>query len=240
MDFLSVVIPAYNEGPRIQETLEVIVQFLRGKPYRWEILVVDDGSRDDTVAQVERLAKGNPEIVLLRHEQNQGKGAAVRTGLKKARGEAVLFCDADGATPIEDLDRLLPFLKTQADIVVGSRRIQGSDILIKQQQIRRRMSTLYQWLCRWLVTPGVQDVTCGFKLLSSEAAACCASRMRIHRWSFDAEIFTIARIQGFKCAEVPVRWSHQKKTKVRLLRDALESFLELLQIVRYQLEGAYR
>ena len=221
IDFLSVVIPAYNEGPRIRGTLEAIVRFLRGKPYRWEILVVDDGSRDDTVAQVERLATGNPEIVLLRHEQNQGKGAAVRTGLKKAAGEAVLFCDADGATPIEDLDRLLPFLKTQAHLAAGSRRIKGSAILIKQQKIRRWMSHLYQWLCRWLVTPGVQDVTCGFKLLSGEAAACCASRMRIHRWSFDAEIFTIARIHGFKVAEVPVRWSHRKRTKVRLLRDEI-------------------
>lgn len=239
MDFLSVVIPAYNESPRIHRTLEQMTQFLRQQPYRWEILVVDDGSRDDTFTQVEALAGKIPQLHLTRHPKNLGKGAAVRTGLKKAQGEAILFCDADGATPIEELNRLLPHLG-EASIVVGSRRMYGSSILIKQQWIRRWMSTAYQWLCRRLLVPEISDVTCGFKLLSREAAQCCASRMRINRWSFDAEILTIAKLHHLSCLEIPVRWSHQKKTKVRLWRDGAGSFGELLRILKYQTEGAYR
>lgn len=229
MDFLSVVIPAYNENLRIRATLEQVSQFLRQQPYRWEILVVDDGSRDDTAKQVEAMAGKIPQLRLVRHPTNRGKGAAIRTGLKKAQGEAVLFCDADGATPIEDLHRLLPHL-SEASIVAGSRRLPGSSIIIQQQWIRRWMSTTYQWLCRLLLVPEVSDVTCGFKLLSREAAQCCASRMRINRWSFDAEILTIAKLHHVVFLEIPVRWSHQKKTKVRLLRDVLGSFRELLQI----------
>ena len=239
MDFLSVVIPAYNEAPRISRALERVAQFLRQQPYRWEILVVDDGSRDDTAKQVEALAGKIPQLHLVRHPTNLGKGAAVRTGLKKAQGEAILFCDADGATPIEELNRLLPHLQ-EVSIVVGSRRLAGSSIVVKQQWIRRWMSALYQWLCRRLLVPGVSDDTCGFKLLSRQAAQCCATRMRIDRWSFDAEILTIAKIQRLAFLEVPIRWSHQKKTKVRLWRDGVGSFRELLQIFKYQTKGAYR
>ncbi len=239
MDFLSVVIPAYNESLRIGATLEQVSQFLRQQPYRWEIVVVDDGSRDDTFTQVEAMAGKIPQLHLTRHPKNLGKGAAVRTGLKKAQGEAILFCDADGATPIEELNRLLPRL-SEASIVVGSRRLAGSSINIKQQRIRRWMSTVYQWLCRRLLVPGISDVTCGFKLLSREAAQCCAARMRIDRWSFDAEILTIAKIHHLSLLEVPVRWSLQKKTKVRLWRDGVGSLGDLLRILQYHTQGASR
>jgi dolichyl-phosphate beta-glucosyltransferase len=240
VDFLSVVVPAYNEKGRIAATLQSIAAYLTPQPYRWEILVVNDGSRDDTAAQVSRLQGFIPQLALLGYDHNQGKGAAIRTGLLAAHGKAILFCDADGATSMEELGKLLPHLERGAHFVVGSRRLRDSQVVFKQPPLRRFMSNAYPWLCRFLVQPGVRDVTCGFKLISQGAARTIASRMRITRWSFDAEMFTIARLHRIPVAEVPIRWADQGKSKVHLARDAWSSFLELLQIRRNLRRGLYR
>lgn len=238
--FLSVVIPAYNEAPRIGKTLQAVSDYLKKQPYLWEILVVNDGSRDATEDRVLAMVKAVPELRFARHETNQGKGAAVRTGLKAAKGDAILFCDADGATPIQELEKLLPHLEDGVGMAVGSRRVKGSQILLKQRLYRRSMSRVYQWICRLLVNPGVTDVTCGFKLLTRRAAELCGPRMRIRRWSFDAEMFAIAKAHRLPVVEVPIRWIDQRKTKVRLLKDSLGSFWELVRIRFYAASGAYR
>lgn len=240
IDFLSVVIPAYNEAARIGKTVRAAGEYLAKQPYQWEILVVNDGSRDSTGAQVRALATTAPGLRLMEHPANQGKGAAVRTGLNAARGDAVLFCDADGATPIKEIEKLLPHLRDGIGIVSGSRKIHGSRVLIRQRCPRRMMGRVYQWLCRMLVNPGVNDVTCGFKLLSREAARICGARMRIRRWSFDAEMFAIAKAHRLKIVEVPIRWIDRRRTKVRLLKDSLGSFWELVRIRRHAAQGLYR
>lgn len=240
MNFLSVVVPAYNENGRIVPTLRSITAYLAPQPYRWEILVVNDGSRDDTAIQVERLQGSVPHLQILHHDRNQGKGAAIRSGLLAAHGEVTLFCDADGATSIEELEKLLAPLGKGAHFVVGSRRLRGSRVVSKQPWFRRFMSGVYPWLCRFLVHPGVRDVTCGFKLISQEAARIVVPRMRIARWSFDAEMFAIARAHRIPVAEVPIRWADKAKSKVHLARDAWNSFLELLQIRRNLSKGLYQ
>ena len=240
MNFLSVVIPAYNEGARIIPTIQAVAYHCVRQPYRWEIVVVNDGSRDDTAAHIERLARTIPQMRVLHHVRNRGKGAAIRTGLLEARGEAVLFCDADGATPIEELSKLLVSLGSGAAMSVGSRRVPGAQVVFKQPGLRRFMSNFYPRICRILLRLGVADVTCGFKLLSQEAARVIAPRMRIARWSFDAEIFVIAGIHGFQVTEIPVRWTDQRKSKVRLLKDAWGSFRELFQIRSNARKGLYR
>ena len=240
MNFLSVIIPAYNEGPRITQALRNVTDYLKSRPFRWEILVVDDGSRDDTGARVQQMTVSEPRIRLIHHSSNQGKGGAVRTGLRSAKGDAVLFCDADGATPIEELERLLPPLQEGAGLVSGSRRLQGSQIVVAQAWLRRGMSGGYRWLCKIFVSPGISDVTCGFKLLSQQAVDLFVPRMKISGWSFDAEMFTIARIHRLRTVEVPVRWIDQKKTKVRLVRDAWGSFRELCCIAWNSTQGVYR
>ena len=237
---LSIVIPAYNEGPRISQAIRRVTDYLASRPFRWEVIVVDDGSLDNTAEQVRAASVSHPQVRFIRHVTNQGKGAAVRTGLRSAQGDAILFCDADGATPIEELDRLLPPLWEGAAVVSGSRRITGSQIIVAQHGLRRWMSSGYRWLCRIFVTPGISDVTCGFKLLSRRAADLFIPRMRVSGWSFDAEIFAIARVHHLRTVEVPVRWSDQRKTKVRLMRDAWGSFLELCCIVWNRARGRYR
>lgn len=237
---LSVVIPAYNEDSRIEQTLRRTVEFLKAQPLEWEGVVVDDGSVDRTFEVVAALAKDLPGVRCVRHPINQGKGAAVLTGLKAASKEAVLFCDADGATALEQLREFLPHLAGSVGMVVGSRQLKESKILIPQQRLRRWMSGLYRRLCQWFLIPGISDVTCGFKLLSRRAVDLMIPRMKIRRWSFDAEMFLIARLHGLGIVEVPVVWRDQGRTKVHLLRDGLGSFLELLRIRWCAAFGAYR
>ncbi len=238
--FLTILIPAYNEGPRITQAIRAAAAYLRRQPTTWEILVVDDGSRDDTLQRVAAEQGECRQLRWIRHETNQGKGAAVRTGLGAAAGENVLFCDADGATPIGELEKFLPPLRGGAELVVGSRRMAGSRIHGHQPRLRRCLSTGYRWLCRLLISPGISDTTCGFKLLSRRTCELCLPRMSVPGWSFDAELFAIARAHRLKVVQLPVEWTDQGKTKVRLKRDVLGSFRELLQIVARSAAGRYR
>lgn len=240
MEFLSIVIPAYNEGLWIKQTIRRMAEYLAREPYRWEMVVVDDGSRDDTVERVKELDGWLSQVRLIRHDANQGKGAAVKSGLQAARGDAILFCDADGATPVEELEKLLPHLHRGIALVTGSRRLEGSNVLVRQGLLRRILADGYQWLCRFLLGLPVADFTCGFKLLSREAAQIITQRMRIRRWSFDAEMFTIAKAHRLKTREVPIQWMNQRQSKVRLRRDLIGSFWELLRIRCYAALGVYR
>ena len=239
---LSVVIPAFNEQGRIRPALQAITRYLEGLPLSWEIIVVDDGSRDHTAAEAELAIRAMlPEqIRLLRHPRNLGKGASVRTGVLASHGQFVLFCDADGATPIEELGKFLPALQAGADVVAGSRRIAGSQIEQHQRRLRQGMGAVYTSLTNWLVAPGISDITCGFKALRRPAAQAIFGRMQVTGWSFDAELFYLARRFKFQIVEIPVTWCDRPNTKVRLLRDAITSFCELLRIRWRALTGCYR
>lgn len=239
---LSIVIPCYNEARTIAATLETVTRWLAGTTWSWEILVVNDGSRDATASETIRAARAlAPEqIRLLEHPENRGKGAAVRTGVLASTGRAVLLYDADGATPIGEAAQCLPHLAQGADVVAGSRRIAGSMIRRHQPRVRQILGACYTVLTNWLIAAHVSDITCGFKLLRGEAAHAIFSRMQVTGWSFDAELFYLARRLGYRIVEAPVSWTHQPNTKVRLLRDAAASFVELLAIRWRAFRGGYR
>ena len=239
---LSIVIPCYNEARTIAGTLETVTRWLAGTAWSWEILVVNDGSRDATASETIRAARALAprQIRLLEHAENRGKGAAVRTGVLASTGRAVLLYDADGATPIGETAKCLPYLNQGADLVAGSRRIAGSTIRRHQPWVRQILGACYTVLTNWLVAGRVSDITCGFKLLRGEAAHAIFSRMRVAGWSFDAEVFYLARRLGYRIVEVPVIWTDQPNTKVRLLRDAAASFTELLAIRWRAFRGEYR
>lgn len=237
---LSVIIPAYNEGPRIAKTLEIVAAYLSKQPYSWELIVVNDGSTDDTAAQLQTALQKIPHLFWTNHRVNYGKGAAVRTGLHQASGERMLIYDADGATPIEEIEKCFEPLKNGAEIVSGSRRITGADVVIDQKRIRRVLGAGYRRLCRRFVTPGISDITCGFKMVTRKARDILVPRMRVRGWSFDAEIFVIARLHRLTVIEIAVRWADQRKTKVRLGRDLFASFFELIGILLRKIVGTYQ
>lgn len=236
---LSLVIPAYNEARRLGEPLRRAGEYLASRPYTSEIIVVDDGSRDDT-ARVAREAgaKLDVPVTVVRYAPNRGKGYALKVGFGRARGERILFSDADLSTPIEEADRLLEKLEEGHDIAIGSRWLPGADVRRYQPWYRIALGSVFTLLVRLLLAR-VTDATCGFKAFRGDAGRDVFSRSRIARWSFDAEILYLARRRGLRVAEVPVAWSDVGGTKVSLGRDAVESLLGLLRIRWNAARGVY-
>jgi dolichyl-phosphate beta-glucosyltransferase len=225
---LSVVIPAYNEASRIERTLERVVEYLnaRGEPY--EILVVSDGSDDDTETIVQRFAQRAPQVRLLAYQPNRGKGYAVRYGMLRARGERILFSDADLATPIEELEKLEPYLARGYAIAIGSRPLRESQLVVRQPLYREMAGRAFNKVVQLLAVRGIHDTQCGFKLFTREVAQAVFSRCRLDGFSFDFEALFYARQLGYAIAEVPIRWMHQEGSKVRLLRDGLRMLRDLI------------
>jgi dolichyl-phosphate beta-glucosyltransferase len=227
---LSLVIPAYNEAARIAAPLHEVGAYLRGRPYASEIIVVDDGSTDATSDVVRRsAAKLTVPVRILRYSRNRGKGFALKVGFDAARGERILFTDADLSTPIRETSRLLESLDQGYDIVIGSRRAPGALVKRRQPWYRERLGKLFTFLVRHLIAD-VSDATCGFKAFESSVGKELFSRTRIHDWSFDAELLLIARQRGYRTKEIPVQWEDRAGTKVSLIRDIVSSLIGLLRI----------
>lgn len=239
---LSVIIPAYNEARRIPAALHAISDHFAAAPYPVELLIVDDGSRDDTAAAVRALAPSLAlplPLRLLRYAPNRGKGFALKVGFAASRGERVLFSDADLSTPIAEADRLLAELERGCDVVIGTRKRAKDQIDVHQPWLRETLGKGFTLLVRMLLVD-VSDVTCGFKAYRGDAGRDLFARMRVFDWSFDAEMLWIARQRGLRLGEVPVRWSDQAGTKVDLRRDVLRSLQGIARIRWYAARGHYR
>ncbi len=240
---LSVVIPAYNEEQRIAPSLRKAVEVLARLVPEFEVLVVDDGSRDRTVdvarAAVEESAGGAGRFRALINEKNLGKGGAVRRGMLDARGHYVLFCDADESTPMSSIERFLPEMDADKPVVIGTRKNQDAHIARHQPWLRETMGKGFTWLAKCLIGVQVSDFTCGFKVFRRDAAQAIFSRQTLADWSFDAEILFLAGHLGYAICEVPVTWTNDEDTRVRLLRDTWDSLLGLLTIRRKKLRGEY-
>jgi len=236
---LSIVIPAYNEESRIAPTVRDIVGYCRMARRDFELILVDDGSNDRTSAIGRALGEEFPELRLIRLAANHGKGYAVRTGVINALGSTVLFTDADGSTPIGEIERLEAALASGVDLAVGSRALRAEGVLVQAKLYRRVIGRTFHRMVEWLADAGVTDTQCGFKLFRAPVAQDLFSRMLMNGFSFDVEVLVMAKRRGYRVAEVPVNWTHQPGSKVRLTRDSLRMALDLFRIRGHWLRGEY-
>ena len=234
--FLSIVIPAYNEAGRIVSSLEAIQQYAEGKDFSVEVIVVDDGSTDNTV----EVASAQAGVRVLRNQGNRGKGFSVRHGVLEARGELILFTDADLSAPIEEADKLLAAMESShADAVVGSRALQRELIGAHQSLFREWGGRFFNLLVRIFSGLKIYDTQCGFKLFRSRTTRRAFELQRVDRFGFDPEILFLVERMGGKVVEVPVRWNHNPATKVHYLRDSLHMTLDLVVLRWRALTGHY-
>ena len=237
---LSIVVPAYNEEHRLPPTLARLHAFLAAQPMRWEIVVVDDGSRDATCAVVEAAMANIPNLRLVRQSPNRGKGAAVRLGMLAARGQIRVMSDADGSMSPDQLPRLLaPILACTAEISIGSRYAEGARSDIKQPLYRILWSRLANSLVQRSLVPGVRDTQCGFKAFTAEAARDLFRIGRIDGWAFDLEILALARRAGYGIAEVGVEWTDDRRSRVNPLKDMWKVVREAMTIRKNLRRGVY-
>jgi dolichyl-phosphate beta-glucosyltransferase len=226
---LSLIIPAYNESDRIGGSLEKALEWTAAQPYRTEVLVVDDGSRDSTPEVVRRYA--GESLRLLAQPRNMGKGAAVRRGMLEAVGTYRIFSDADFSTPITETTKLLEHLKSH-DVVIGSRAIDASFIKEHQPWYRESMGKAFNLLVQALAVPGIHDTQCGFKGFRAAAAQDIFSRTKIDGFGFDVEVLFLARRLGYSIKEIPVEWYNDPRSTLNPVADSLKMFRELLQVRR--------
>jgi glycosyltransferase involved in cell wall biosynthesis len=236
----SIVVPAYNERARIGQSLEQIVDHVRTHGLNAEVVVVDDGSKDDTLKLVSNLALDNPEIRIIQNPGNQGKGYSVRNGMLNARGEILLFTDADLSSPIAECSKLFRAIEQGADVAIGSRWIDTSLQFQRQSLKRRILSRIYNLFLRVALWFPYRDTQCGFKAFNRRAAEVIFPRQRITRWGFDPEILFLATRNHLKVVEVPVRWGHDDRSKINPLRDGMHMGLDVLRILWFSVSGQYR
>ena len=237
---LSVVIPAYNEERRLPAYIVEILAYLDVQPFSFEVIIVDDGSQDSTVEMVERFTAENSKVHLIRLQQNRGKGYAVKTGMLKACGKLRLFADADGATPITELAGLKKAIDAGADVAVASRALRDDSHTVKTKFHRKLMGTVFNFIVRTLTVKGINDTQCGFKLFSAEAANSAFSLQRIQDFGFDVEVLYICQKKRYRIVEVPVNWTDIPGSKVKLLRDSLRMFKDVVKIRVNDWRGAYQ
>ena len=238
---LSIIVPAYNEARRLPPYLQRAVAYLNRRRLSYEMIVVDDGSKDCTAQAVELLAQHCPHVRLIRLRWNMGKGAAVRRGMQAARGNLRLFADADGATPIEELARLESALADGADLAIGSRALAARDphYTVEARGYRSVLGTIFNAIVQRLGIRRIADTQCGFKLFRRSVAEDLFSVSCVDSYALDLELLYIARQRGYRIAEVPVNWTDQPGSKVRPWRDGFVMLREFLAIRKREAQGQY-
>ena len=228
--YLSLIVPTYNEKARIFPTLQQLQFYFEKLPYSYEIYVIDDGSTDNTFVIVKDFAKSWPQLKPVYLKKNLGKGKTIKWGMLNATGKIRAFTDADLATPIEELPKLLAPLQEKAQISIGSRALKESIIATPQPFYRIWMGKVYNFLVRLLVLPDFKDTQCGFKAYTAEAAKDCFYPLQTARFGFDAEVLLRAKKKGYQIAEVPVVWNHVENSRVVTLKDSLITFVDLIKL----------
>lgn len=236
----SIIIPAYNESARIGSTLERILHFIQQQQWNAEVIVVNDGSHDETQAIVHKYMEKNANLRLLENPGNRGKGYAVRNGMLHASGEILLFTDADLSSPIEEASKLFEAIGHGADIAIGSRWLRPDTQVRKQPLYRQLGSRGFNLALRIILRLPLKDTQCGFKAFTRSAAQLVFSPQRIERWGFDAEILYLGRKFGLKIEEVPVLWAHSSGTRLHPWRDGIHMLADVIKVRRYSLAGGYK
>lgn len=244
---LSIIIPAYNESKRLPKTLRGILEYsskLASKNgWNIEIVIADDGSKDNTVEVAQEIwnnfaDKNGLYFQINSVTQNQGKGATVKRGMLESKGKWRLFADADNSTPIEELDKMLPYLD-KYDVVIGSRYLIPGSIKNQQPWQRRLLSRISNLVIQTLILPGIIDTQCGFKMFSDKATQTIFPKQSMSGWSFDIEVLAITKKQGYKIKEVGVDWYDVGDSRLRAIHAAVKSFRDLLIIWRNSISGKY-
>jgi dolichyl-phosphate beta-glucosyltransferase len=233
---ISIVIPVYNEEKRIHLFLPRVIEYVRQKDFSCEIVVVDDGSVDQTVALVEDMLRRQlpGQYKILQLAQNAGKGAAIRKGMPAALGEYIFFIDADGSTSIEEIGRFIPHFSEEVDIYIARRTLKQ-----KAPLKRKFFGYGYILLANFLLRLNVSDITCGFKCYRKRCVQTIFSRQRLNNWSFDAENIFVARKYGYRIKEIEVAWEHVGGSKVKVFKNVVVCSLDLLRIKLNDLKGFY-
>ena len=235
----SVILPAYNESARISGTLDRILAHATERGWNVEVIVVSDGSSDDTAAIVREYASKHDVLRLLENPGNRGKGYSVRNGMLHATGDILLFSDADLSSPIEEADKLFAAIAKGADIAIGSRWVDRRLQIRRQPLHRRLLGRMFNLALRVILGLQFKDTQCGFKAFTRRSAQAIFPLQKIERWGFDPELLYLARKFGFVVLEVPVAWSHREGTRIHPLRDGIRMFGELLRIRWYAMKGSY-
>lgn len=229
-EFISVIIPAYNESGRILPTLGRIDEYLRNYFEKFEIIVVNDGSFDNTGDIVAEACKKITSIKYINYQPNRGKGFALRRGVALSTGDIVLISDADLSTPIEELEKLLTFYDNGVDIAIGSRALEESQIVVRQPWWREFMGRMFNRFIKSLILRDFRDTQCGFKLFRGDIAREVFSLSCIDRFAYDVEILYIAKKLGYKIKEAPIKWINSPESRIRPIRDSFQTALDVLKI----------
>jgi dolichyl-phosphate beta-glucosyltransferase len=239
---LSIIIPAFNEGARLGRALKRIREYFESRPNgpaAIEILVVDEGSTDDTAKIAQDWARELPSLRLISNGKNRGKGYSVKHGMLEACGRVAIFTDADLSSPIEESEKLLNAIAAGNDIAIGSRALDRSLIFSRQSRFREIAGMIFNAWVRIFTRLPYQDTQCGFKAFVRERCLVIFEQQRIERFGFDPELLFLAQRRGFRTAEIPVRWAHDAGTKVHMVRDSLGMFADLIYIRWNSLAGRY-
>lgn len=236
---LSVIIPLYNEEDIVGKNVKKIIDKLGKMGLRWEVILVNDGSKDGTLSIIRNKFLKNENIKIINFKINKGKGAAIRAGVKKSKGDFVIFSDIDLATPLKHLDEMINKFKEGYDLVIGSRKTLKSKIIRHQPFYREVLGKGFTFITKKILGVNISDFTCGFKGFKKKAAKKIFPKGKIDRWAFDAEILFIANIFGYKIVEIPVSWRDRRETKVRLWVDLPRSFCDIIKIKYSYLTGRY-
>ncbi len=234
---LSLIIPAYNEEQRIKASLENALDFFESKSLNFEILVVDDGSKDNTKQLVTNF--DSPKIKLIAQDQNRGKGAAVTRGMLEANGQIRIFSDADFSTPVTEIDKVITAMSLGTEVFIGSRALDYSMIKKHQPAYREFMGKTFNKLVQLFLISGIKDTQCGFKGFTAKAAEDIFSKMKIEGFGFDLEIIYLANKLGFQISEVPVEWYNDERSTVNPIKDSITMFFDIFKVKRLHKNDLY-
>ncbi len=236
--FLSIIIPAHNEENRLPATLEQVARFIHAQSYTTEVLIVENGSHDNTLPIALEFAKKNTEFRAI-HETERGKGLAIQRGMLEAQGDYRFMCDADLSMPIDEINRFLPPVLPDADIAIGSREAPGA-VRYDEPTYRHLGGRAINTIIRWLALPGLQDTQCGFKCFRAEVAQDLFPYQTLKGWSFDIEVLFIARQRAYRIVEVPIPWYFNPESKLHAVSDALRMGMDIVRIRRNAMRGLYK
>ena len=236
---LSIVLPAYNEAARVGASLNKITEYAQQHAWTIEVIVVNDGSADNTPDIVREYAGSYPWLHLIENPGNRGKGFSVRNGMLHARGDIILFSDADLSSPIQEADKLIAALQAGADVAIGSRWVRKELQVVRQPMRRQLLGRLFNLALRLVLGLNFKDTQCGFKAFRRPAAELLFTQQQVETWGFDPELLYLAKKSGLRIVEVPVYWAHSEGTRLHPLRDGIRMFAQLFQIRWNSITGKY-